>query len=693
MILTDRKQILLILSRLFLAALLLECFFFNFRHWESLFYPDAAPSDIRAGAGMEEVEPGVFRVVDSESAVVELLGIRASVKSLFLGYPENAGRTTPSIPVQIMATDAGNSAYYSLPETEIAKGIPESQYIRLYLSGVSEKIAVRVTAREGAMFSVSDFQLNAVRPFWFRPVRFLVVFTLGTLLFLFRPSSPLYQVRLDLSRKNQQHAMLAAVLLNLGLLLFLGHVYYDPTWKETGYLANLQYNLLTESLRAGHTWLDLDPPQALASITNPYDPAMRAAALQASGESIPIDFAYWDGRYYCYFGVAPVILFYLPCLLLTGKWLSTGLLIIVLSCVFVLAVFWLLYELIRKYFPQLSLGIYLLLAAVLLAGSEVTYCIQVPTIYSVPFICSLVLVALGLSCWLHAARPDGCLHKRWLIAGSVFIALTVGCRPQFAIATLFAFPIFWKEIRAGEFFSRRGTVNTLCVMLPYLLIDVWFLYYNFIRFENILDFGATYNLTGFDMTHKSFQIDSFWLGFYEYFFQPFHVLPRFPYISVITDADWSIARDFQAQVNSEPMLGGFFAFNLIGVFLFGFRRAKPELKAQGCYAFTWSLTFAGILLAALDIQMVGLTLRYLTDFSFFLMLASMLVIFALLSRYKENHSMHRFLLAAVVLMSVLCICTNYYTLLAEGRFNPLENAWAALYYKLKYWGFAPLGIR
>ena len=75
---------------LFIIALLLECFFFNFRYWESLFYPKAEAAEIRYGTGLQEIGTDTWQITDSENAVVELLGIRAPVKSLTVDLPQYA---------------------------------------------------------------------------------------------------------------------------------------------------------------------------------------------------------------------------------------------------------------------------------------------------------------------------------------------------------------------------------------------------------------------------------------------------------------------------------------------------------------------------------------------------------------------------------------------------------------------------
>ena len=48
----------------------------------------------------------------------------------------------------------------------------------------------------------------------------------------------------------------------------------------------------------------------------------------------------------------------------------------------------------------------------------------------------------------------------------------------------------------------RGIWNTLAVIVPFLLVGGVTMAYNYVRFDSFFDFGATYNLTGFDMVHR-----------------------------------------------------------------------------------------------------------------------------------------------------------------------------------------------
>ena len=80
-----------------------------------------------------------------------------------------------------------------------------------------------------------------------------------------------------------------------------------------------QYARLGDALIHGHTNLDLPVPDELAQMSNPYDSDLRG---QVAGRiDIPIywDHAFYKGKYYCYFGVVPAILLFIPYQLLTGK--------------------------------------------------------------------------------------------------------------------------------------------------------------------------------------------------------------------------------------------------------------------------------------------------------------------------------------------------------------------------------------
>ena len=98
----------------------------------------------------------------------------------------------------------------------------------------------------------------------------------------------------------------------------------------------------------------------MAELENPYD----TAARQAAAPDALWDVAYYNGRYYVYFGIVPCLLFQLPFEALTGiRDLPPALPMILLAWLYILAVFGFVKQAARRWFPQASAAAYLLTAA------------------------------------------------------------------------------------------------------------------------------------------------------------------------------------------------------------------------------------------------------------------------------------------------------------------------------------------
>lgn len=217
------------------------------------------------------------------------------------------------------------------------------------------------------------------------------------------------------------------------------------------------------------------------------------------------------------------------------------------------------------------------------------------------------------------------------------------------------------------------------------------MWYNFMRFGNPLDFGATYNLTGFDMTHRGFDAERFIIGFWEYLFQPLTINIRFPYFGTVAQ-HFNMSADYQGLLVNEPFVGGFFALNVVGLFVFGLWVTRSSLRVNGLLGIALTLVSCALLMIALDVQMVGITQRYHMDFSLMLMLASTLVILAELKE-ENGERMCRAVTYAVVILCAVTVVNETLAILATGRYNELSIINPQQYYQLKYQIFSILSIR
>ena len=125
--------------------------------------------------------------------------------------------------------------------------------------------------------------------------------------------------------------------------------------------------------------------------------------------------------------------------------------------------------------------------------------------------------------WLNSVNKDGnIISNIKIFIGSLCLALAVGCRPQFAMASFLSVFIFKdvviKKIKF-DYIKGRDILSLIAFILPYVVIGSMLMYYNYARFGSVTDFGAMYNLTTNDMTKRGFRLGRVPYGIFAYLFQ------------------------------------------------------------------------------------------------------------------------------------------------------------------------------
>ena len=448
----------------------------------------------------------------------------------------------------------------------------------------------------------------------------------------------------------------------------------EDTWSAHG-----EYIELVEALAKGQFYLDREPPQSLENASNPYDPGERNQTVLAdANENFAWDYAYFEGKYYCYFGPIPALVFFLPYYWLTGTICKIWDVVTFCSILLCITSFALMHVIGRRCFKNLSYGLFLLMSSFYFWGSATIYLIYFGCTYSLPIITALLFGTVGLTLWLNA-RKDGKLRKGYLFGGALSIALIIGCRPQLAIILFLAFPIFWKEIvEERVFFSKKGLVNTLMVIIPFLIIGFAMMGYNYARFHSPFDFGANYNLTSNDMAHRGFVFDRFFLGIFCYLLEPINLTAKFPFMHTV-----STANDYLGFTSTEPMYGGFFILNSLALCSLLVFKLKKGLKEHKIYALTVSVLAMGVIILLCDIQMSGITQRYMSDFGWLLVLSAAIILF-LLEELADSYRLKHIYCGTVSKLVGFCIFLNFLTLFIPERYYALLYTRPTLYYTLKY---------
>ncbi len=658
------RHIIIHLVRSFLVllaiALALEVFVFNFNTFASAGYNTI---NLQTKIDLKTDKDEVFRLTEA-SHTLEFNNLNTEVHSVRIAF--DPSQAAQNLTLKIQFTDEAHLSYFD--STEYTVGVPEvdvstanvrSQYLNLKTTGLVNSLKIEIVGDEVAYpIRLETVELNPKVPFEFNQARFGVVLGLLLLIFAFRPRSAIYRIRVVEHPRASKAGVIGAVAVECALVttfLFFGsnlvgiatQSYNYGEWDgvslvntfEVGGENAQQYAELAKSIANGHLYLEEEPPQWLIDMDTPYDKSARDELQKQTGESYLFDVAYYDGHYYVYFGVVPVFLFYLPFYLLTGANFPTAIGVLIAVLLFILGCSALLDRFARYHFKRVSLGVYLLMQIALITGCGVLYLIKFPTFYSLPLATGLAFSVWGLYLWLCGRTSRRMSSRRRCVsyaAGSLCMALVVGCRPQLLLLSLIAFPLFWRVyITERRILKKRGMAEFACLLAPYLVVAALIMCYNYARFGSPTDFGANYNLTVNDMTQRGWVFGRLAPAFFAYFLQPPNVCGTFPFLQAV---DFSTT--YMGQTIKEATFGGIFAcYPVLLLLLFALpivRLRKNQRETNTIIGVIAVLVVSGIAIGLVDAEMAGILQRYYADFSLMFFAGTVLLAFIVNDNVAED---------------------------------------------------------
>lgn len=653
----DIRRIAVRVVVLLVVALALEVFLFNMNFFRSASYN---PIDLSDRITLDQVaQPGSsdhglgkdtqFRFTESSSSV-EFHDLNTVVHSIHLDFDNS--QAAQNLNVKISFTDAAHETYFSTteytygpPEVTVSTHSEQSQYLYLESSGTINDLKIEITGDDVTYpVILNTVVLNDHQAFDFNGARFFVTFALLLLAYVFRPRSSIYRCLVREHPRFSRAVIVCATACEIAVLciyLFFGSnqvgiatsSYNSGSWDghsivntyKVGGDNAQQYAELARAMAHGQLYLDVEPPEWLSTMDHPYDKGARDELQKQTGEAYLFDVAYYDGHYYVYFGVLPVLLFYLPFYLLTGANFPTAIGVLIACIAFILGITALMDRFARHHFKRVSLGLFLLLQMPLIGCSGMLYLAKFPTFYSLPIALALAFTVWGLYFWLHgrsSERPAG-----WYLAGSLCMTLVVACRPQFVVFSFLAFPLFWRRFITEKYlFTKTGAREFLCLIAPYAIVAAGIMWYNKARFGSLTDFGANYNLTVNDMTQRGTNFGRFLPALFAYFLQPPTTTGVFPWLQpALFDTT------YLGQTIKEVTFGGIFAcLPLLWIIVC----ARPILSYRFTVRSTHTIAgvvmvmlVSGVVVACLDAQMAGILQRYMADFSILFLIPAILLAF------------------------------------------------------------------
>lgn len=291
-----------------------------------------------------------------------------------------------------------------------------------------------------------------------------------------------------------------ALLYRLTCAVLLGIVFWHYQWtasssgnpfafgeKKTDY-----YNLLADAFLAGQLPLLIRPHTELVRLADPYKPEANAP-FRAH-----LDFSLYQGKYYLYFGAAPVLTLFIPFRLLLGMDIPEGFAAVTFMFAGLLFSLSTLHLLIRRFYPETPRLLMLLLVPLLAFSGFAPFILRRVLIYEVAVSAGFCFLSGGLYGLLRGALSER-RRSLWFALGSLLLGLAVGSRPHHALAAPLLLAAYLYATRQAGRPGADGRWRMAAALAgPFLACGAGIAFYNYARFGSILEFGQTYVLDAYD---------------------------------------------------------------------------------------------------------------------------------------------------------------------------------------------------
>jgi hypothetical protein len=579
-------------------------------------------------------------------------------------------------------------------DVEIFSFSPHSRYIPLITHGQVSDLYF-ISEEDVRIRSVT---VNPVIPLKILSLRMVLISLLLGLtgLALHKRTRPalsrfLFDIPLDEHGKKQKIAywgMVFSVILFCWFTAYTTHLFYQD--QEERYDHRI-YHHLTDAFMAGRLSLDIEATSELLDSSRPYDlvDRMQRKVFHAW------DASYFNGKYYCYFGVVPALILFLPFKWLTGQHLPTFIGVFIfsaLSCI-MLALLW--QEMVRRFMRRMPFFFHLLGALTFILCAGVALLCRRALTYEAVVSATLMFSTLGFLLLLESCRHSSISYGK-LFLGALALALAVGCRPTAVFLSLLT-PIFiWHMFRM----SPAGRTNkmkclgkiALCVGIPYAGVALPLMWYNEARFGSVMDFGAAYQLTFANINALSLvdPVGKFLkvlTGFHAYFFNPLDFSAHFPFVSLKIDYmpphEYSYDLWLPIYVHNTAVFG-MINFPVVWC-LVNIRRgyrAIPEHNAILKYLLMAMIGIGLLQILVLSLK-AGVSVRYALDFMWIFTLLALICAYFSYETNAGNNALQRFTLKMVYALCCVSIAIEFFLSLTgqsayiyQPLFHYLQNVFS-----------------
>ena len=633
-----------------LLASILEVTLFNiptFRMWfgsygEMSFSADEIASD---GADVRP-ENGDIAVIGDRTTIFTFEGLNEEITDVYVDAEFGGG--TKAAEVSIDATDETRPNTYRelIAQSTLVKGKPHSGYTQLHLSGNVNDLKVSVMPLDSGMVYIKGISFNRQIPMDISWARLLLII-FGICSWHLMMNSKTMQRSFS---KSGKICRIAAVLIT-DIACFAAVMITFTKLDNTSILSIMERKggdqmtqELVEAFEHGSTHLLDAPKEELNNFAYPYD----TDALGEAGIPYNWDHVYFEQQYYSYYGIAPVVLVFLPYHLITGYYFPDSMAVLLFAVIGIIGLTKLYMEFMRKLFPKTPAGLVISGLILIQTVSGVWFSLGRPRFYEIALSAGFATLTWAVYFMFKAnIVGTGKISLKYTTISSLIFAIAVLCRPTLVLycitAALFmicALPrVSATEKKGGtKLFNAAGTRYLLCALLPMVCIGLVQMWYNYDRFGSPFEFGIQYSQTINDFTKTQFHPRLSWVALYNYFLNPPVFSTQYPIIS--TEFQFMSAGGyFYADLDSTRNTSGLFflalpmfVYLLSGKALNNFHGRKNKLIKSAYIALPCLIIPFGIVASVWE---SGYAVRYMADFAWQSLLGAYAILFFIYSKLTD----------------------------------------------------------
>ena len=349
--------------KVIITAFIMELTIFNIPSYR-MWFGDYPRITYKVDSSMIE-KGGIYRrsnssiaVRNGEELVIKIPHVNQQVSTVYMDmYLDNGTR---SAELSIDATDETQhfSPRGNIAHTIVSRNHVQTHYLQCELSGKVGELFIKLKPVYSGSAHVNSITLNMPVPVDISWIRFLLIVLLSIFIYEIINGTFLNKSIKENFRFCKKSAVLITAFACIWATWVIFYHFDGRTLKEefSKTTGNQVTQQLVDAFEDGRTYLYPQPDDLLKSFDNPYDQQHRDAELvpQWDGDyaqNSAWDHVYFDGKFYSYYGIAPVILLFLPYHVLTGHYFPDSMAVLVFALIGIIGLSMFFTKLTRKFFP------------------------------------------------------------------------------------------------------------------------------------------------------------------------------------------------------------------------------------------------------------------------------------------------------------------------------------------------------